>query len=375
MIDPRLIAVDGPPGSGKTRTITEHATNEWLEENPAVIVYTNEAANVLNRRAPTLTAGTIYSLSWPYVSPFAKGKLVGSSSNVTYGNRRVHHAFDPALTQYVKDAPSNRPEYREDALAVALHAWDGEGEPPFKLNDETPKRALKFILPIARWVEAGCPMPEEKKIRYLAIDEAQDMSALELRASLGMLHESGTAIAYGDPGQSIFADSKGVAEGALPHYWTMSKTQSGLSKGYRVGDPVATIASRILWSYFERPASTFRAEHKTDILVWDGDTRPVTGLCLGYSRYSVAKAFTRWGLRQTGVVPNIANADKELVLSTGHAAKGAEADLVFLLPWSRKALKRVEERDPATLRLLYVMLTRARKRVFLPRALKARLPL
>ncbi len=51
MIDPRLIAVDGPPGSGKTRTITEHATNAWLGEDPAVIVYTNEAANVLNKKS------------------------------------------------------------------------------------------------------------------------------------------------------------------------------------------------------------------------------------------------------------------------------------------------------------------------------------
>jgi ATP-dependent exoDNAse (exonuclease V) beta subunit len=38
-------------------------------------------------------------------------------------------------------------------------------------------------------------------------------------------------------------------------------------------------------------------------------------------------------------------------------------------------MDRLEQRDPETLRLLYVMLTRARRRVFVPRALRARLPL
>ena len=81
------------------------------------------------------------------------------------------------------------------------------------------------------------------------------------------------------------------------------------------------------------------------------------------------------GLSRTGIVPNVAAANRELVLSTGHAAKGAEADDVYILPWSRTAISRFERRDPETVRLLYVMLTRAKRRVFLPRTIKARLPL
>ena len=201
------------------------------------------------------------------------------------------------------------------------------------------------------------------------------MSWLELRACMGLLREGGNATAYGDPGQSIFAQSKGMVGNALPPVWSYADHKEVLDIGYRVGDPVASVASRVLNSYYKRPSSTFKAQHRTDILTWNHTLRPFRGLVLGYSRRAVAKAFRNWTLTRTGVVPNVAEADKELVLATGHAAKGAEADDVYLLPWSRQAIKRLEEKDTETVRLLYVMLTRAKKRVHIPITLKARLPL
>jgi|TARA_R100001530_G_scaffold120868_3_gene88209 hypothetical protein len=368
-----LITIDGPPGTGKTRRIIQVAEN-W-EKDSAVLTYTNDAAAVVRSRAPDLTAGTIYSLSWPHVSSFAKGtKMLGSTVNVSYGQRKIHHLFDPALVQYEMDAPSNCPPSRQDGMAKSLHAWSA-GDPPFDLWNETPKGLLKYTLPLARWVEAGCPLVEGKPtFKRIAIDEAQDMSWLELRACLGLLKEGGEATAYGDPGQSIFATSKGMTGGSLPPVWASADEKEVMNKGYRVGDPVASVASRVLSSYYKRPSSTFKAEHVTDILTWNHTNRPFKGLVLGYSRRAVAKAFRNWNLSQTGVVPNVAQADEELVLATGHAAKGAEADDVYLLPWSRQAIKRLEAKDTETIRLLYVMLTRARRRVHIPITLKARLP-
>ena len=369
-----LTTIDGPPGTGKTRRIIQTAKN-WGEDS-AVLTYTNDAASVVRSRAPNLTAGTIYSLSWPHVSPFAKGtKMLGSTVNSSYGQRKIHHLFDPALAQYEMDAPSNSPPTRQDALVKSLHAWN-VGDPPFDLWRETPKGLLKYALPLARWVEAGCPIVEGKPtFKQIAIDEAQDMSWLELRACMGLLREGGNATAYGDPGQSIFAQSKGMVGNALPPVWSYADHKEVLDIGYRVGDPVASVASRVLNSYYKRPSSTFKAQHRTDILTWNHTLRPFRGLVLGYSRRAVAKAFRNWTLTRTGVVPNVAEADKELVLATGHAAKGAEADDVYLLPWSRQAIKRLEEKDTETVRLLYVMLTRAKKRVHIPITLKARLPL
>ena len=367
-----ILAIDGAPGTGKTRMIVDKSKT-W-DERVAVVTYTNDAAHVLQQRAPDIEAGTIYSLTWSYVSPFAKTKPMGSTKNLTYGKRRVNHIFDPALEQYVQDAPGKKALDRYDELSKRLHAWR-EGAPPFDLDAEQAKGALKFLLPVARWVAAGCPIHPDEQVDLLVIDEAQDMSWLELRAAQGLLSIGCRIEAYGDPGQAIFGQSKGMTGSQLPPVWVAATETRVLSKGWRVGDNVASVASRVLSSYYDRPASMFRADHATTILGWDAVVPPRRGLVLGYSRYTVGKAFRSWNLTNTGIVPKVANADLELVLSTGHAAKGAEADDVYLLPWSRIALERLAVRDAETLRLLYVMLTRARRRVHIPLTLKARLPL
>ena len=59
-----LIAIDGPPGSGKTTKII-HDAAVWPEAS-AVVTYTNDATNTVLSRAPGIRAGTIYSLSWPF---------------------------------------------------------------------------------------------------------------------------------------------------------------------------------------------------------------------------------------------------------------------------------------------------------------------
>lgn len=367
-----LLAIDGAPGTGKTRTIVDKSAG-W-GSSVAVITYTNDAAHVLQTRAPDLVAGTIYSLTWEAVKPFSTGKPMGSTKNVTYGQRRVHHIFDTALEQYSRDAPGCRKPDRYDEMARRLHAWRG-GDPPFDLDIEQAKGAIKFLLPVARWVAAGCPILPDDQLDLVVIDEAQDMSWLELRAAQGLVRPGGRMEAYGDPGQSIFGVSKGMTGTQLPPVWVAADETQVLSKGWRVGDNVASIAARVLSSYYSRPAHMFKADHSTTLLSWEPSVPPTRGLVMGYSRFNVAKQFKKWNLSNTGIVPKVANADSELVLSTGHAAKGAEADDVYLLPWSKIALERLARRDTETLRLLYVMLTRGRRRVHIPITLKARMPL
>lgn len=367
----KLVAFDGPPGTGKTRRIVQEAAS-WGTIRAAVVTYTKDAAAVVKQRAPDIVSGTVYSLSWPYVKEYAKVKTGVARYAATYTRRKIHHLFDPALEQYKKDAPSARPPHRLDEASRRLHGWAG-GEAPFDLDKEKAEAQLKFILPMARWLAVGAPMPEEEKFDMLMIDESQDMSWVELRAALALVRNGGEVKAFGDPGQAIFGGAKGITGASLPPVWLCADEQTILDKGYRVGDPVASVAANVLRSWYDRPARMFKAEHITSLGVWEASQPPKAGLVLGYSRNNVAKAFATWGLRATGIVPKVAEADHELVLSTGHAAKGAEANDVYLLPWSREALKRYEARDPATLRLLYVMLTRAKKRVYVPRTLKARL--
>jgi hypothetical protein len=359
-----VVAIDGAPGVGKTTTILREAA-DWPADS-AVVTYTRDAAGVLGQRAPHIQAGTVYSLTWPFVKPFSKGGHLGFKSGKVYQQRRIHHLMDPALDQYVNDAPSKQPRRLDSVLAEKLHAWDGGGEPPFDLRNVRASGEMKFILPLARWVEAGCPVPEEERLSVIAIDEAQDMGALEIAAALGLLQEEGRAYAYGDPGQAIFSQSKGVGEASLAPAFEMAEELEVMQGGYRVGDPVASLAAAVLQSFYERPSSAFRAEHRTVILPWNPEEKPRKGLVLAYSRAIVAKYFTLWNATRTAIKPSVAMGNDELVICTGHAAKGAEADDVFLLPWSKPGFEKFRRRDPAALRLMYVMLTRAKRRLHVP---------
>jgi superfamily I DNA/RNA helicase len=362
-----LIAIDGPPGVGKTTHIIER-TSKWTERG-AVVTFTNSAADILRARATglgTFEAGTIYSLSWPAVKRTVRvtqGR--GHKSTSPWHVRTIKSTWDTALDEYTDAAPSKQGRSHYTAAAETLHAWDGKGQPPFALADFKPIGPLKFILPLARWIAAGSPILPEESYGNLLIDEAQDMSALELRATLGLLAEGASATAYLDPGQAIFAGSKGIGD-ALPPAWVWAREQWRLNGGFRIGQPATDLATRVLSPYYSRPAKSFtKPGRTTNVLEWTGD-KPKVGLVLGYSRASVANQFKDWDLANAAVIPSITDADAEIVMSTIHSAKGAEANDVYLLPWSRQALERLEKRSPDELRLLYVALTRARYNLHVP---------
>lgn len=376
-----VVTWDGPPGSGKTAAIVDRAIQESWGKETAILTYTNDAAAVLEQRllergVGGITVGTVYSVSWPLARAFAPALLSrrGASRKLPWKRRKIEHGMDPLLSEYERAAPSRRPVTDEQRAAMDLHAWDGKGRPPFVLSDVTGRNELLYVLPLARWLVAGASVssPFERVI----IDEAQDMSPVEYAAACAL--SAGTVESYGDPGQAIFMESKWTVgqDKELPPAWRDERAeQCRLLSSWRVGSPVAGIASGVLNVYWDRPLRLIAASHPTSILPWvDVGVPPSAGLVLGYSRFSVEKAFRRWGLQDCAIVPQAGTADKELVLSTGHAAKGAEADFVYLLPWSTRALSRLDQESPNAVKLLYVMLTRARLAVYVPPTLLARLP-
>ena len=245
MIDARLIAIDGPPGVGKTTTIIRDSAD--FPKNSCILTYTNAAADEVKLRAPHLSAGTIYSLSWPFAKQFSKGATKKFQAQATWSQRHVQHLLDPALIHYEQTAPSKQAKRLEDELAVRLHAWKS-GPSPVDLSKVEAKAGLRFLLPIARWVEAGCPLYGKPSYDLMIIDEAQDMSSLEMRAALGMLSPKGIARAYGDPGQAIFARGKGLTGASLPPAWEMAGKRDILTGGWRIGEPAASLAASALRS-------------------------------------------------------------------------------------------------------------------------------
>lgn len=325
--------------------------------------YTKAAALEVQMRGGR--AGTLYSLTWPHVGAFVKGQMrTGSRRKSAYGTRAITNAFDPALMEYAEEAASNAIESSLDVMARELHAWDGVGAPPFDLDSVQAVGPLTFIIPLARWVAAGCPLAADPYPRG-KIDEAQDWSPLEYTAFAACVEKD--VMAYGDPGQAIFLEQKGGTDGQLPYAWTRADEERVLEGGYRVGDPVATVAARVLAPYWDIPPSTFAADWSTEILVWDPATqRPHTGLVLGHSRAYVTRWFTQWMLTDVPVTSGI---EAPLRMSNIHGAKGTEADDVYLLEWSAKHMAALRRKEPAALRLLYVAMTRAKRRLFMPLSL------
>jgi len=140
---------------------------------------------------------------------------------------------------------------------------------------------------------------------------------------------------------------------------------------------LATIASSVLKPYYDRGDGWAASDHETSIRTWvSPQIRPDKGLVLGYSRKIVGKQFEDWGCSGVWVrAGGSGQPNKELVLAVCHEAKGFESDSVFILPWPRKRLIRLVQQEPEIIKVLYVMMTRARKRCFVTREMMAAIEL
>lgn len=353
---PRLTALDGPPGAGKT-TMLVRDFKDWPMPC-AVITYSKDAADILARRGiPRGECGTVYALSWPHVRAATGLQATRRKRQVSYRERNIEHRGDDALVDYVADAPSKKPPPPE---LEELHAWHPElGEPPSWIWDD-PDSKTAHAVGLARWLAKGAPLAHEG-YKYLALDEAQDFSALELSAALALLAPDGQALAVGDPGQAIFLGSKGWPESELPPAWEWADERKVLEQGYRMGLPATRVAANILQPFYWRPPEMFSADHGTEVLPWDGSP-PQRGLVLSLSRYGVDKFIQRHDLSRIGVVPGQMG---ELGVMTIHGAKGHEADDVYVLPWGRERMEDLRNGEPGLLKVLYTAVTRARFRLHL----------
>lgn len=365
-----LTVFTGAAGTGKTSRILAEPRYE------AIATYTNAVAeNAARRGGSAVKARTIYSLLWPHLRTRRALERPRSAQEAAYFTRPAEDAGDPILDQFAADAPSEQPRTEAAAMARALHGWES-GAPPFDLAECRRRMGsslptdgpLAFALTLAEFLADVESDPTwEPPYGLVAGDEWQDFSALEARATLTLADE---VHGYGDPCQAIFSTSKGNEPGALPYGWRVpGRKERALTGGHRCGDPLASLAARVIGDWWEMDPRAFRAIHDTEVIPWDAAAPPERGLVMGWRRQEeVSDTFRAWDLKQKFIrMGERADPDGDLVLATIHNAKGYESDDCYLLPWPRALMRGLARGEVEARKLLYTALTRARKRVFVPR--------
>lgn len=365
--DERLSILSAGPGSGKTTSLVKDAAG-WPEKS-CIVTYTRDAAAELSRRGVTCPTGTVHSLTWPHVKHIAKLFKRGHRSTSAFKRRRIRNSCDPALNEWVRNAPSNFPE---DIEIRQLMGWSpDQGRAPSWIWEREISAQQSYTVALARWLDKGAPRGDDPEalwdLDFLAVDEAQDTSALILSAAMALLGSEGKCLCVGDPGQAIFHEANGGNEDELPPAWQWATDHHVLSQGFRCGFPVADAAANILRTYTEVNPDDFRASHHTEIVTWNPSAIPMSGgMVLGHSRRSCENTIRAWGLQDVSVPPATRRDENELSISTIHAAKGTQSESVFVLPWSKNSMRKLRHRDASAVKLLYVAMTRASRKLHLP---------
>lgn len=359
-----IVTHRGLAGCGKTTAIVSRQ-----HDFDGVFTYTNAAATILRARGWSGPCMTIYKATFPHVRNYVE-RAARRPNERAYSRRRISGAEDAALRRYVLDASG---KYRRTAsadISRRVHGWVN-GDCPVNLESEEvlAMTDAKYALPLARWLQDGAPLsPDGPRFRKVLVDEVQDWSALELRALCAIAeHVEG----YGDPFQAIFGSAKGVEPGQLPAAWRMTSSDNFLGRSRRVGAAAARAAAACVSEIDYIPVKDWAADHETEVLSWDPEIdRPKRGLLLSHARHKSEKAVATMGLSNVWVRPHqSARPAEELCLATIYDAKGMEADDVYVNSWSDIRTREAFAGDPEAMLVLYVAITRARRRVFLPLSL------
>jgi len=367
----RVTWVDGEPGSGKTTFLGNS------DEFDTIITFSNGAADNGRARFPQKTWSTIYKLAFPHSKGLFENIPKYRRLTSEFNRNRIANPNDVLLTKFAVTAPGRKPRTRGDVMTEMLHGWR-DGPCPVDLEEYRlqlkEEGAPPYVYSLAKWLDEGCPLTNGAKRQPRAgFDEAQDASFLHLRCALGLFDE---IVCFGDPGQSLFGPSHGVENDENPPGFQVAHEHRKMDRSFRCGMPLAGIASDILAPFYDRGHS-WAASHRTVLRPWENTAvRPDTGLVLSNNRETVVKYFTDWNCNGTWVrAGGGADPQEEMILAVVHEAKGFEADNVYILPLSEPWTVRLVQGDPIVLKVLYVMMTRARKRCFVPRQLMSAIEL
>lgn len=325
-------------GSGKTTTVTAriaHLLTDARAKSSQIILltFTHNAADVMTQRLSALVGsrilcGTFHALS-----------------------QQILRAENPA------------------ALTDLYHV------------DELPLKALDFLeSPRGRiWVTG---------LRWLFIDEFQDINDVQYRFIRALHHAGSTITIVGDDAQNIYSWRGSCVDYILNFHQRFADIADfQLSTNYRSTVSIVAVANSIM-RYIptldhkelmtaaagsdqgERPAVHFfaRTSEERDWVCSSAATAATTGTTVILSKfnsvlYAYEAALIKLGVRTRFVHGVEESAKNTVFLSTFHGSKGLEWDNVFIVRLSDEVFPQQKDEDGILQerRLFYVAVTRARR--------------
>ena len=250
---------------------------------------------------------------------------------------------------------------------ISALAW---AKPPRGLGSAPWTRADQVLID-----EAADLIERTPSIAHIVVDEAQDLSPMEIRA-IGRRCATGAATVLGDIAQGTTPWAATSWYSLLSHLGKPDATVRELDVGYRVPRQILDFASRLLPSIAPSlsPAQSLRADpHALTIVpvaagqlgkrVAEGAAAALAGLgsvaviCADADITATAQTLAAAGLTFSEI-PDMRQEESRLTLVPVTLAKGLEYDHVILVEPSRIATG-----EAYGLRRLYVALTRAVSRL------------
>jgi superfamily I DNA/RNA helicase len=395
--------VSAGPGSGKTRLIAArivHLIATGTDPRSILtLTFTRSACAEIRSRVVAALGFTVE----PAIRTFHG---FAASLVVAPGRRVATEAEAEAALRSLYEGPMRRPARGLMGIAALRGLLVEYEADPCAVLDQSYRfghvQLVRSRLDYANLVPTWALVPDAllrrtrtvlERFGHVLVDEAQDATPAEERLvrAVAAEHEALSLFAVGDPRQAIFGWRGATGWSAKPPHH--------LTRTFRFGEAIADVANRQLadspWPDVEGAADVLseveHAKHGPNVhdytaalhdeLGWGNPYREMSTLVLARTNREceeierlVGNGSARHVQRSAGGDPFAAERDrfallwtempKLAVISTPHAAKGAEADRVVYV----RDLARDED-NPEERRVDFVACTRARRRLVLLRGL------
>ena len=277
------------------------------------------------------------------------------------------------------------------ALAKQILTLYGENSNGMLFIDELPVKWMQWLRTEKgrKWVG---------RLRYIIVDEFQDINAIQWRLLETLRHVGARMILVGDDAQNIYT-WRGSSTGFLLDFHTVVPTVSDyqLKQNYRSTEAIVSVANRVMrgiptlpWKehmvantkggvkpdvlFFWRMSDECQWVAKQIVALRSADPTSTIGVLArnNIDLYRAEEFLVQQGIRTRILAleqtETLVQSTKEIVdLATFHGSKGLEWDITFLLCLSDDILpaQKTSHMIVAERRLFYVAITRARRRMFL----------